>query len=152
MVLLWLFNILKTVYLHRLKGMQNVKGVPFVNRRCTKGWTSGKAYPLKNKTKQKKPLCSVPLGGQYIYIWKVYMCICVYVYVYMCIYVIPFLAILRWIFNRGFFRRYSKRYCFGLLRNSSNGLLLFWIPSNMSSWYPLKTDSKWSVGLLIIAI
>ena len=145
MVLLWLFNILKTVYLHRLKGMQNVKGVPFVNRRCTKGWTSGQSLPVKKQNKTKKTtLFSTPRGPIHLHLKSIY--------VYICIYVIPFLAILRWIFNRGFFRRYSKRYCFGLLRNSSNGLLLFWIPSNMSSWYPLKTDSKWSVGLLIIAI
>ena len=90
----------------------------------------GKAYPLKktkqNKTKQKKTtLFSTPRGPIHLHLKSIY--------VYICIYVIPFLAILRWIFNRGFFRRYSKRYCFGLLRNSSNGLLLFWIPSNMSS-------------------
>ena len=39
----------------------------------------GKAYPLKNKTKQKKPLCSVPLGGQ-TFTFEKYIC----VYVYIC--------------------------------------------------------------------
>ena len=35
--------------------MQNVKGVPFVNRRSTKGWTSGQSLPVKKqKTKQNK--------------------------------------------------------------------------------------------------
>ena len=66
--------------MHRLKGMQNVKGVPFVNRRCTKGWTSGQSLPVKKQNKTKKKHFVQYTSGANTFTFEKYIC----VYLYIC--------------------------------------------------------------------